>query len=66
MNIVNCSDYKVGDDVVIQLTGLDIEYYGDVKEVCESQMKVEIPFFHDRVITYTLKNGQQVNTLFKE
>lgn len=64
MNIVTCKDYKAGDNVVLQLTGPDVEYYGEVKEVGKTQMKVEIPFYNSSV-TYTLADGQQVTTLHK-
>lgn len=64
MNLVNCSEYKVGDQVQLQLTGGDLEYYGDVVEVGVSSMKVEVPFYKSSV-TYTLDDGQQVTTLHK-
>ncbi len=64
MNTVNCSEYKVGDNVVLQLTGLDIEYYGDVVEVGSASMKVEVPFYN-AILTHTLKDGAQVTTLHK-
>lgn len=65
MNIVTCKNYRAGDNVVLQLTGLDMEYYGRVKEVDKTQMKVEIPFYNSSV-TYTLADGQQVTTLHKD
>tara|TARA_R110000787_G_scaffold185273_1_gene297066 strand:- start:816 stop:1013 length:198 start_codon:yes stop_codon:yes gene_type:complete len=64
MNLVTCSEYKVGDLVQLQLTGGDLEYYGDVVEVGVSSMKVEIPFINSAV-TYTLAEGQQVTSLHK-
>jgi len=64
MNLVICSEYKVGDQVQLQLTGGDLEYYGDVVEVGSSSMKVEVPFYNSAV-TYTLAEGQQVTSLHK-
>ena len=64
MNLVNCSEYKVGDQVQLQLTGGDLEYYGDVVEVGSSSMKVEVPFYKSTV-TYTLADGQQVTSFHK-
>jgi len=65
MNIVNVKDYKAGDDVVLQLTGLDMEYYGDVVEVSEDELKVDVGFF-DKTLTFTLKDGQKVTTFCKD
>ena len=64
MNLVTCKDYKVGDQVQFQLTGLDLEYYGDVVEVGSSSMKVEVPFYKSTV-TYTLADGMKVTSLHK-
>ena len=64
MNLVTCSKYKVGDQVQLQLTGGDLEYYGDVVEVGSSSMKVEVAFINSWV-TYTLAEGQQVTSLHK-
>ena len=64
MNLVHCSEYKVGDQVQFQLTRLDHEYYGDVVEVGSSSMKVEVPFYKSTV-TYTLSDGMKVTSLHK-
>jgi len=62
MNRVNCSEYKVGDDVQLQLTDGDLKYYGSVVEAGSSSMKVEVPFYNS---TYNLAEGQQVESLHK-
>jgi len=64
MNRVNCSEYKVGDNVRLQLTDGDLQYYGSVVEAGSSSMKVEVPFYNSAV-TYNLAEGQQVESLHK-
>ncbi len=68
MDTVNCKDYKVGQWVALQMDGLafnSFEYYGEVKEVGKTQMKIEIPF-HNAILTHTLFDGQQVMTIRKD
>ena len=65
MNIVSVKDYKAGDNVALQVTGLDMEYYGEVKEVSEDELKVDVDFF-DTTLTFTLKDGQKVTTFCKD
>ena len=64
MDIVTCSDYVEGESVVLQLTGGCLEYYGNVTEVGQDRMKVEIPFYNS-TCTYTLTDGKKVTTLHK-
>lgn len=64
MNTVNCSEYKVGDDVRLQLTDSDLKYLGSVVEAGSSSMKVEVPFYN-HTVTYNLAEGQQVESLHK-
>lgn len=68
MNTVNCSEYVVGQWVALQMDGLalnSLEYYGEVKEVGKTQMKVEVPFYN-AILTHTLFDGQQVTTIRKD
>jgi hypothetical protein len=68
MNTVICEDYKVGEWVVLQMDGLalnSLEYFGKVKEVGKSHMKVEVPFYSS-TLTHTLQDGQQVTTIRKD
>ena len=68
MNTVICKDYIVGEWVALQMDGLplnSLEYCGEVKEVGNSHIKVEVPFYNE-TLTHILQDGQEVTTIRKD